>query len=87
MSENRAGGYREPLAGESLEEYEAAIAAAEDEVVAAIWRSALRGALVGEREAAIDGGAGPEPTPDVPVRLDTAPTPRIPDPAPADGDA
>jgi hypothetical protein len=52
MSENRAGGYREPLAGESLEEYEAAIAAAEDEVVAAIWRAALRGALVGREEAA-----------------------------------
>ncbi|MBO9553492.1 hypothetical protein [Cellulomonas sp.] len=45
MSEPRAGGYREPLAGESLDEYEAALAAAEDEVVAAIWRATLRGAL------------------------------------------
>ncbi|WP_203758269.1 hypothetical protein [Cellulomonas chitinilytica] len=45
MTEPRAGGYREPLAGESLDEYEAALTAAEDEVVAAIWRATLRDAL------------------------------------------
>ncbi|MGY4644710.1 hypothetical protein [Cellulomonas sp. URHB0016] len=61
MSENRAGGYREPLAGESLEEYEAAITAAEDEVVAAIWRAALSDALVDDAEKAahrLDGPGG-----------------------------
>jgi len=70
MSEPRAGGYREPLAGESLDEYEAALAAAEDKVVAAIWRATLRGALADAQATP----PGTEPTDPTATRPGTEPT-------------